>query len=98
MSDLPASIRATRRRLFVLLLQAFSIVVLLTVLLLLGLFGLALSRNQTVGDTPLATALESYYLGRGSWDGVEAIAPAFAGSFIAQQWAGVVLLEGRGGH
>lgn len=74
--DLHASIRLIRRRLFILLMQAFGAVVLLTVVLLLALIGLFVGNAMRGNSQVMPIAGETarlYYLGRGNWDGVEAI-------------------------
>ncbi|MDJ0753572.1 MAG: ATP-binding protein [Ardenticatenaceae bacterium] len=62
-----------RRRLFWLLFKVFGVVVLITMVLLLGLIAVALSgpRTDEARFPPSQLAiLETYYLGRGSWEGV----------------------------
>ncbi len=72
-SNADHSARQIRRRLFGLLMQAFGIVVVVTVVLLVGLLA-ALIGLVTSGSAgfrpPVADTLEAYYLGRGSWEGV----------------------------
>ena len=73
--DLPQSVRQIRRRLFLLLMQAFGAVVLLTVVILLALVVFVVNTDIVgIGVAfTLGRPLQSYYAGRGSWDGVEAI-------------------------
>jgi two-component system OmpR family sensor kinase/two-component system sensor histidine kinase BaeS len=71
------SVRQIRGRLLRLLLLAFgSIVVLMVVLILaaLALVTAVAARGEPIFQSPQARLLEGYYLGRGSWDGVEALA------------------------
>jgi signal transduction histidine kinase len=70
------SIQSIRRRLLLLLLRAFGIVVFLTVLLILIVAVIVIARNTGTNPfvrTPTAIILETYYLGHGSWQGVEAV-------------------------
>jgi two-component system OmpR family sensor kinase/two-component system sensor histidine kinase BaeS len=70
------SIQSIRRRLLLLLLRAFGIVVFLTVLLILIVAAIVIARNTGTNPfvrTPTAIILETYYLGHGSWQGVEAV-------------------------
>lgn len=67
-------VRSTQRRLFLLLLRAFAIVVLLTTGLLLGITGLMISHtagHSLISTTLLPMVLEAYYAGHGDWEGVE---------------------------
>ncbi len=68
------STRSIRRRLFTLLMRAFATVVLLTVVCILFLMGgfVAYGRaSDAIFRLPVISMLESYYLGHGSWEGVE---------------------------
>ena len=102
--DLHRSVRQIRRRLFLLLMQAFGIVVLLTVVILLTIVvffvSLALTDNAdfTPPQPPQGNMARAYYLGHGSWDGVEAIvADIQAGpSFLGRGWDDVLLLDEKG--
>ena len=70
------TIRSVQRRLFVLLLRAFTTVVLLTLIFIFAATGLFLSFSSAYNPfdrLPLITRLETYYLVRGSWDDVESI-------------------------
>jgi signal transduction histidine kinase len=96
------SARQIRRRLFALLMQAFGIVVAVTVVLLVGLVATLLG-VVTSGSTgfrpPVVEGLEAYYLGRGSWAGVEAIAAhQSSGSFrsYGTEWDNLTLLDAEG--
>jgi signal transduction histidine kinase len=73
--DLARSVNRIRRRLFLILMEAFGAVVLLTVLLLLGLLALVIN-GDALGlglSYVMGRPLESYYAGRGSWEGVETV-------------------------
>lgn len=94
------SITSIRRRLFLLLMQAFGIVVGLTVLILLGLILLvvnAMSRDSAGLRPDFMRELEAYYAGRGSWAGVEVFA---AGHLNLEAdntpWESNVLLDAAG--
>jgi signal transduction histidine kinase len=96
------SIRSVRRRLFFLLLRAFGLVVFLTVVLILIAAGLVI--NSNAGNNPLyrspsAVILESYYLGHGSWQGVEAILNEDTSTAIRAlrpDWNQIILVDNQG--
>jgi two-component system OmpR family sensor kinase/two-component system sensor histidine kinase BaeS len=70
------SIATIRRRLLLLLLRAFAIVVILTVGLMILQTVLVLNdytRRTPVFRAPYASLLESYYRGSGSWQGVQMV-------------------------
>ena len=70
------SIQSVRRLLLLLLLRAFGIVVFLTVVLILIVAAFVIARNTGANPfvrTPTTIILETYYLGHGSWQGVEAV-------------------------
>lgn len=76
MSDLKVPINSIRRRLILILVRAFGIVVLLTVGLTLVTTALRIGQESDRNPfyrSPVATILESYFLGHGSWDGVQAV-------------------------
>ncbi len=91
-----------RRRLFGLLMQAFGIVVVVTVLLLLALLAVLLGAvaNGRFGlRPPVARELETYYLGRGGWAGVAAVAvhnPEHSNFNNATDWRNLTLLDADG--
>ncbi|MFZ6030272.1 MAG: HAMP domain-containing sensor histidine kinase [Chloroflexota bacterium] len=99
---MPSSVRSVRLRLFLLLLRAFLTVVLLAYLIVLGITGayILFARNgQTFLDPPLFSALETYYLARGSWEGVEKIFASIAWAQAPQippSWENVLLLDVEG--
>jgi signal transduction histidine kinase len=71
-----SSAESIRRRLLLLLLRAFGIVVFLTVVLILIASAIVIARStggNPIFRTPTAIVLETYYLGHGSWQGVEIV-------------------------
>src|SRR5512138_2217084 len=67
------SIGEIRRRLLLLLLRAFVIVLSLSFLFFIVVAGYFLSSSPNPFHAQIANSLEGYYLGHGSWDGVEAV-------------------------
>jgi signal transduction histidine kinase len=70
------TIRSVQRRLFVLLLRAFTTVVLLTLVFIFAATAFFLSFSSAYNPfdrLPLITRLETYYVVRGSWDSVETV-------------------------
>jgi two-component system OmpR family sensor kinase/two-component system sensor histidine kinase BaeS len=96
------SARQIRRRLFGLLMQAFGLVVAVTVVLLVGLLA-ALAGAVTSGSMgwrpPPARELEVYYLARGSWEGVGTVVShdgeASRGE-METDWNNLTVLDARG--
>jgi signal transduction histidine kinase len=91
------SVRSIRNRLFLLLLRAFGVVVGFLILFTLITTGIILaypSRSNPLYRLPTIARLETYYIARGSWDGVNAI---FANSLDieASQWKGSILLDAQ---
>ncbi len=89
------SVRSIRNRLFLLLLRAFIIVVAFLILATLLATGLVLtnrSQSNPLYRLPTISRLETYYIARGSWDGVNAI---FANSLDIEisQWKNSILLD-----
>jgi signal transduction histidine kinase len=89
------SVRSIRNRLFLLLLRAFGIVVVFIILFTLLVTGLVLtnpSRSNPLYRLPTISRLETFYIARGSWDGVNAI---FANSLDIEisQWNASILLD-----
>jgi len=73
---LSSSVRSIQRRLFVLLLRALVTVILLSVIFLFVLTGLFIGRMANIIQffgSPLFTSLETYYLARGNWEGVNTV-------------------------
>jgi signal transduction histidine kinase len=76
MSNFSPSINSIRRRLILILVRAFGIVVLLTVGFTLVTTAFRIGQESDRNPfyrSPVATILESYYLGHGSWGGVQTI-------------------------
>lgn len=98
----PHSIESIRRRLSLLLLRAFGIVVFLTVLLILIVSAAVIARNAGNNPfyrSPTSILLETYYLGHGSWDGVESILEERTNTSIRAlrpDWERTVLLDADG--
>ena len=83
------SVRQIRRRLLRLLLLAFGSIVALMVVLILVAFAVVAAvaaGGEPIFQSPQARILEGYYLGRGSWDGVEALGQS-------DDWAEVVVVD-----
>lgn len=96
------SIRSIRRRLLLLLLRAFGIVVFLTVLLILIAGAIVIARNTGTNPlvrTPTSIILETYYLGHGSWDGIQAVLEERTNTSIRElrpDWNRTVLVDANG--
>jgi len=91
------SVSHIRRRLFLLLMQAFGAMVLLTITLLLGLILLVVGPLLVSGSrftSPQGNMALMYYLGRGSWEGVEVILdnPTLTSGF-GDNWENTLLLD-----
>jgi len=67
-----SSVREIRIRLFALLVRAFAIVLLLSLVFFLIAFGYVLGSPSPRFPAPFSGVLQGYYLGHGSWDGVTA--------------------------
>ncbi len=67
------SIGEIRRRLLLLLLRAFLIVLALSFVFFILTAGYFLTSSPNPFHAQIANALEGYYLGHGSWDGVQAV-------------------------
>ena len=93
------SIQSIRRRLLMLLLRAFGTVVFLTVLFILLVAAIVIARNAGTNPfyrSPTAITLETYYLGHGSWQGVEAVLEERTTTFIRAlrpDWERTILLD-----
>ena len=69
-----SSIREIRRRLFLLLIHAFVIVLFLSLIFFIGVTGYFLtSSSSNPMPSPFVAALEGYYLANENWNGVEKI-------------------------
>jgi signal transduction histidine kinase len=91
------SVRSIRNRLFLLLLRAFIIVVAFIVLFTLLTTGVILaypSETNPLYRLPTIARLETYYIARGSWDGVITV---FDNSLDieASQWESSILLDAQ---
>jgi signal transduction histidine kinase len=94
--------RSIRRRLLLLLLRAFAIVVFLTVALILVVAAAVVARNTGNNPfyrTPTAIILETYYLGHGSWQGVEGVLEESTSTSVRSlqpDWQRTILLDTQG--
>src|SRR5690242_9647959 len=68
-----SSVSEIRRRLLFLLLRAFLIVLVLSLLFFTFIVGYFLTSSPVPGPFSMVNALEGYYLAKGSWDGVESV-------------------------
>jgi signal transduction histidine kinase len=95
-----STIRSIQIRLFLLLLRAFTIVVLLILALVLTITVVVISffpsQNTVFDRVPIMTRLETFYLVRGSWDGVETLVPGFGGRDPGGFWRHSILLDADG--
>ena len=96
------SILSIRRRLFMLLLRAFGIVVFLTVLFVLIVAAVVVARNtgaDPIYRAPTAVILETYYLGHGNWQGVQAVLEertSNSSRALLPDWKRAILLDAQG--
>jgi signal transduction histidine kinase len=93
-----STVRSIQNRLFLLLLRAFTIAVAFLILFTLLATGLVLanpSQSNPLFRLPTVARLETYYIARGSWDGVGNI---FSNSLDIEslQWKSSTLLNGQG--
>ncbi|MCC6191153.1 MAG: HAMP domain-containing protein [Anaerolineales bacterium] len=100
-NDPRRSARLIRRRLFALLMQAFGVVVAVTVVLLVGLLAVLAGAVTSGGmgwRPPVARELEVYYLATGGWAGVGAVAAQSAGEAgdFAPDWRSLTVLGADG--
>lgn len=97
-----ANAQSIRRRLLLLLLRAFGTVVFLTVILILIVAAVVIARNTGADPfyrAPTAVILETYYLGHGSWQGVEAVLEERTNNSIRAlrpDWQRAILLDANG--
>jgi signal transduction histidine kinase len=92
------TVRAIRNRLYLLLLRAFGIVVLIIFIVILATTALVLlnpSQSNPLFRLPITGRLETYYLARGSWDGVTVVFND-PQDFETRQWREGVLLDNQG--
>jgi two-component system OmpR family sensor kinase/two-component system sensor histidine kinase BaeS len=92
------TIRAIRRRLFMLLLRAFAVSVVLTLVFMLVSTAVLINRtNQRapfvrLNITPL---LETYYLSKGTWDGVQNVFASDVNGQANREWNDGLLLDAK---
>ncbi len=89
------SVRSIRNRLFLLLLRAFGIAVTLLVVFVLIATVFFLSRPLRANplfQLPITSSLETFYVARGSWNGVSGVFDRSAG-IEAAQWRHALLLD-----
>lgn len=68
-----SSVGEIRRRLLILLLRAFVVVLFLSFLFFTFIIGYFLTSSSTPVPFPFVSTLEGYYLAKGSWEGAEAV-------------------------
>jgi signal transduction histidine kinase len=89
--------RTIRTRLFLLLLRALGIVLVIYLALMLLTTGIVLSypsRQNPLRELPTVGRLETFYIARGSWDGVTRVfAPQDTLDFETAQWQQSILLD-----
>lgn len=102
-SQIPVSesIKAIRRRLWRLLLRAFGTVVLLLVIftLAVNILYLGFRANQNLFyRAPVAYLLETYYAGRGNWQGIERLfsSEALDLPILRNEWQRALLIDANG--
>lgn len=101
-TEIKTASEAIRKRLFLLLLQSFTVVFIIVLILILGSTFYLYFRvfNFYPPFRPiLSNVLEAYYLGNGSWDGVEQLMPAGPGSPMSldrNEWRDSVLVDTHG--
>ena len=72
-ANMQVSIGEIRRRLLLLLLRAFLIVLFLSILFFIAVSVYFLTSSPNPFHAQIANSLEAYYLGHGSWEGVQAV-------------------------
>lgn len=96
------SIKTIQRRLILILLRALLAVVALTILVLIGTTIYELSTNTGQNPfyrSPNATILEAYYLGHGSWDGIDTLINAGNSPdsrLLRLEWERAILMDKDG--
>jgi two-component system, OmpR family, sensor histidine kinase BaeS len=96
------SINTIRRRLILILLRAFLIVVGITIIGIIGTTVYELSSNTGQNPfykSPNATILEAYYLGHGSWEGIDSLIRAGDSPdsrLLRLEWEQAILLDKDG--
>jgi len=96
------SIKTIQRRLILILLRALLAVVAITILVLIGTTIYELSSNTGQNPfyrSPNATILEAYYIGHGSWDGIDALIRAGDSPdsrLLRLEWERAILMDKDG--
>lgn len=93
------SVGHIRRRLFLLLTQAFGTVVAFTAGLLvslIALFAYGMARDDPPFSPPIVSSLETFYRVRGSWDGVDALSVRLPASSPRENLEKWILLDPNG--
>ncbi len=72
-ANMQSSVREIRTRLLTLLIRAFVFVLFLSLFFFLAIISYFLTSQTTPIPIPFTSALQGYYMGHGSWDGVETI-------------------------
>lgn len=96
------SIKSIQRRLILILIRAFLVVAVVGMFALIGFTIFQLNRNTERNPfyrDPTATILESYYLGKGSWDGIELLFDSDRNAdskLLTMDWERSILLDESG--
>ena len=88
-------VRSIRNRLFFLLIRAFTTVVIITLIIVIGTIIFSLnfrSDDLYIRETPLIETLRTYYVEHGSWDNVESLQTDF-NQFESFQWKFSTLID-----
>ena len=88
-AEIKSASEAIRKRLFLLLFQSFTVVFIIVLILILGSMFILYYRvsNFYPPFRPmLSNVLESYYLGHGSWDGVQRLIPPGPQNPMSMEW------------
>jgi len=71
--NMHSSVREIRIRLFALLVRAFVLVLILSLLFFLAVFSYILTSPSSNFPTPFSGVFQGYYIGHGGWDGVASV-------------------------
>jgi len=94
-----ASVRSVQTRLFILLLRAFSAAVMFIVLVMLAAVAYFLAYPSTynpIDRIPIITRLETYYLVKHNWQGVEVLPQTDLKSDYHRFWQRTLLVDDQG--
>ena len=94
-----ATVRSIRARLFILLLRAFTAAVLFIILVILAMTAYFLtypSGYSPIERWPIVTRLETFYMVKGNWQGVENLPQNETGYDFHQFWERSILLDAQG--